>query len=113
MYLNGIHKYINLLYNKNYIKIIYYTTLMNTEELLKENLLLREENEKLKKQLENYNNSRKSYYEKNKDLVNEKAKERLKKIAQENPNKIKEYAKKAYLNKKAKLEKEKLDNQNI
>jgi len=70
---------------------------MNNEELNKENLLLREENEKLKKQLENYNNSRKSYYEKNKDLVNQKAKERLKKIAQENPDKIKEYAKKAYL----------------
>ena len=35
---------------------------MNNEELVKENLLLREENEKLKKQLENYNNSRKSYY---------------------------------------------------
>ena len=86
---------------------------MNNEELIKENLLLREENEKLKKQLENYNNSRKYYYEKNKDLVNQKAKERLKKIAQENPDKIKEYAKKAYLNKKAKLEKEKLDNQNI
>ena len=28
---------------------------MNNEELIKENLLLREENEKLKKQLENYN----------------------------------------------------------
>jgi regulator of replication initiation timing len=27
---------------------------MNNEELIKENLLLREENEKLKKQLENY-----------------------------------------------------------
>jgi len=37
---------------------------MNNEELIKENLLLREENEKLKKQLENYNNSRKSYYKK-------------------------------------------------
>ena len=70
------------LYSKNYIKIIYCITLMNNEELIKENLLLREENEKLKKQLENYNNSRKSYYEKNKDLVNQKAKERLKKIAQ-------------------------------
>ena len=34
---------------------------MNNEELIKENLLLSEENEKLKKQLENYNNSRKSY----------------------------------------------------
>ena len=30
---------------------------MNNEELIKENLLLREENEKLKKKLENYNNS--------------------------------------------------------
>jgi hypothetical protein len=86
---------------------------MNNEELIKENLLLREENEKLKKQLETYNASRKSYYEKNKDLVNQKAKERLKKIAQENPDKIKEYAKKAYLNKKTKLEKEKLESQNI
>jgi hypothetical protein len=53
-------------------------------EVVKENILLKEENEKLKKLLENYNNSRKNYYEKNKELVNEKAKERLKKIAQEN-----------------------------
>ena len=52
---------------------------MTTEELLLEIQILREENEKLKKQLENYNNSRKSYYEKNKELVKEKAKERLKK----------------------------------
>ena len=34
---------------------------MDIETLIKENALLREENEKLKKQLENYNNSRKSY----------------------------------------------------
>jgi regulator of replication initiation timing len=64
---------------------------MTTEELLLEIQILREENENLKKQLENYNNSRKSYYEKNKELVKEKAKERLKKVAQENPDKIKEY----------------------
>lgn len=75
---------------------------MNTEELLAENAILREENEKLKKQLENYNNSRKSYYEKNKDIVKQKAKERLKKIAEENPNKIKEYAKRAYQKQKEK-----------
>jgi regulator of replication initiation timing len=37
---------------------------MNNEELIKENITLKEENEKLKKQLQNYNNSRKSYYEK-------------------------------------------------
>lgn len=83
---------------------------MNNEELIKENLLLREENEKLKKQLENYNNSRKSYYAKNKDLVNQKAKERLKKLAEDNPEKLKEINKKAYLKRKEKLEKEKLEN---
>jgi hypothetical protein len=37
---------------------------MSTEELHQEIKMLREENEKLKKLLENYNNSRKSYYEK-------------------------------------------------
>ena len=86
---------------------------MNNEELIKENLLLREENAKLKQQLENYNNSRKSYYEKNKELVNQKAKERMKKMAQENPDKIKDYAKKAYLNKKSKLEQAKIESQHI
>lgn len=39
------------------------------EELLNKIKILEEENEKLKKQLENYNNSRKSYYEKNKEIV--------------------------------------------
>jgi hypothetical protein len=75
---------------------------MSTEELLLEITMLREENDKLKKQLENYNNSRKSYYEKNKDYVKEKAKEGLKKLAQENPEKLKEYAKRAYQKQKAK-----------
>jgi|688.fasta_scaffold2089219_1 hypothetical protein len=45
---------------------------MNNEELIKENTLLKEEYEKLKKQLENYNNSRNSYYEKNKETVNKR-----------------------------------------
>lgn len=80
---------------------------MSTEELLLEINFLREENEKLKKQLENYNNSRKSYYEKNKEIIKEKAKERLKKVAEENPEKIKEYAKRAYQKKK---EKKKIEN---
>ena len=82
------------------------------EELLQEIAMLKEENAKLKSQLENYNNSRKAYYEKNKDVVNEKAKERLKKLAQENPDKIKEYAKRAYLKRKEKL-KQKEDGENI
>ena len=73
------------------------------EALLKEIEMLKEENAKLKSQLENYNNSRKAYYEKNKDVVNEKAKERLKKIAQENPEKLKEINRKAYLKRKERL----------
>jgi hypothetical protein len=79
---------------------------MNNEELIKENALLKEENLKLKLQLENYNNSRKSYYEKNKETVNEKAKQRLKKIAEENPDKLKEINRQAYLKRKEKLQKE-------
>ncbi len=75
---------------------------MNTEDLLLEIKVLREENEKLKKQLENYNNSRKSYYENNKDYVKEKAKEGLKKLSEENPEKLKEYRRKAYLKQKEK-----------
>ena len=81
---------------------------MNTELLLQEIKMLKEENSKLKLQLENYNNSRKSYYEKNKDVVNQKAKERLKKLAEDNPEKLKEINRKAYLKRKQKLEKEKL-----
>ena len=97
----------SFLYNSlNHIKILYYVVLMTMEELLKEIEMLKEENAKLKSQLENYNNSRKSYYEKNKEIVNEKAKERLKKIAQENPDKLKEINRQAYLKRKEKLKKE-------
>jgi hypothetical protein len=83
---------------------------MEYQELINQNKLLIEENEKLKKLLENYNNSRKSYYEKNKGIVNQKAKERLKKLAEENPEKLKEINRKAYLKRKEKLEKEKVEN---
>jgi cell division protein FtsB len=81
------------------------------EALLKEMEMLKEENAKLKSQLENYHNSRKSYYEKNKDYVKAQAKEGLKKLAQENPDKIKEYARRAYLKKKERLkQKEECEN---
>ena len=55
---------------------------MNTLEL--ENKYLKEENEKLKQLLENYINSRKNYYENNKETVKEKAKLGLKKLTEEN-----------------------------
>ena len=70
-----------------------------------ENKQLKEENDKLKQQLENYNNSRKSYYEKNKEVVKKKANARKQKLAAENPEKIKEYAKRAYLKQKEKKSK--------
>ena len=92
----------NLVYKK-YLKILAYIIIMNNEELLKENALLREEVEKLKKQLENYNNSRKTYYENNKEQVKAKAKEGLKKLAEENPDKLKEYRRRAYLKRKEKM----------
>ena len=59
----------------------------------------------MKTLLENYNTSRKSYYEKNKEIVNEKAKQRLKKIAEEDPERLKEINRKAYLKRKEKLQK--------
>jgi hypothetical protein len=78
---------------------------MDIENVIKENISLKEENNKLKTLLENYNISRKSYYEKNKEIVNEKAKQRLKKIAEENPERLKEINRKAYLKRKEKLQK--------
>ena len=59
----------------------------------------------MKTLLENYNTSRKSYYEKNKEIVNKKAKQRLKKIAEEDPERLKEINRKAYLKRKEKLQK--------
>jgi uncharacterized protein YjcR len=78
---------------------------MDIQNILKENQILKEENERLKKLMENYNSSRKSYYEKNKEIVNEKAKLRLKKIAEEDPERLKEINRKAYLKRKEKLQK--------
>ena len=71
---------------------------MNIEEIIQENIKLKEENTLLKEKLEKYMSQHKNYYENNKEIVNEKAKQRLKKLAEENPEKIKEYRRKAYLN---------------
>ena len=75
---------------------------MNTE-LLSEIEKLKTENVLLKQQLEKYSNPQKSYYERNKLIVNEKAKERLKKLAQENPDKLKEINRRSYLKRKEKI----------
>jgi hypothetical protein len=72
-------------------------------EVEREKQVLLDENNKLKQLLHNYNESRKNYYEKNKEVVKERAKQGLKKLAEENPEKLKEYRKRAYLKRKEKL----------
>ncbi len=76
---------------------------MDIEEIIKENKSLKDENMLLKEKLEKYQNQHKKYYELNKEVVIEKAKERLKKITEDNPDKIKEYRKRAYLKRKENL----------
>ena len=85
---------------------------MDIENILKENSALKEENTILKDKLHKYTHSQKEYYEKNKEIVNEKAKERLKKLAEDNPDKLKEYRRNAYLKRKEKM-KELKNNENI
>jgi hypothetical protein len=81
---------------------------MSSEYIIAENKLLKEENAILKEKLDKYMSQHKNYYENNKEIINEKAKQRLKKISEENPEKIKEYRRNAYLKRK-----EKLKNENI
>jgi cell division septum initiation protein DivIVA len=76
---------------------------MDIEQILKENKELKEENTLLKEKLEKYMSQHKKYYESNKEVVIEKAKERLKKLTEINPEKIKEYRRNAYLKRKEKL----------
>jgi cell division septum initiation protein DivIVA len=89
---------------------------MDNEKLINENEILKQENTKLKEQLQKYTHSQKEYYEKNKEIVIQKASVNIKKIKETNPEKIKEYAKRAYLKRKEKLQKmkeSKLGNENI
>ena len=55
----------------------------------------------------------KFYYQNNKEIINEKAKQRLKKIAVEDPEKLKEYRRTAYLKRKEKNKKEKNEKEEI
>ena len=56
--------------------------------------------------LKSYTNSKghKKYYEENSEIVKEKAKSYMKKIKENNPEKLKEWRHTAYLNRKAKLQ---------
>jgi hypothetical protein len=72
---------------------------MNPDEKVE---LLEKENALLKLQLEKYKSLHKKYYEENKEAVIEKANQRLKKLSETNPDKLKEYARRAYLKQKEK-----------
>lgn len=74
------------------------------ETLQSENEKLKLEVEELKEKLQKYTNSEghKKYYEKNKEVVKEKAKNYLEKLKTENPEKLKEYRRRAYLKRKEK-----------
>ena len=79
---------------------------------------LKEENEELKKRiyeleerLKKYTSGKnhKKYYEKNKEKVMESGANYLSKLKEENPEKLKEYRRRAYLKRKEKLQKEKIE----
>lgn len=83
------------------------------KQLEEENSLLRKELEEVKTQLNIYLNKNKNYYETHKEEQKQRVKEYKEKTNykyEASPEKKKEYARTAYLNKKAKLEKEKIEN---
>ena len=75
------------------------------DELYQENQHLRLRIQDLEERLRKYTNSEghKRYYEKNKKKVIANASNYLKKLGEENPEKLKEYRRRAYLNRKNKL----------
>ena len=81
---------------------------MNNDEIIKE---LKEENSKLKEQLDKYLLKNKTYYEKNKEEHKTRVKDYQKKTNYKSnyiptAEQKKEYARRAYLKKKEKLQKE-------
>lgn len=78
---------------------------MEITNLVEENEKLKNEIIELKEQLKKYTygNTHRRYYEKNKEKVKEGGANYLKKLKEENPDKLKEYRRTAYLNKKNKL----------
>jgi hypothetical protein len=96
---------------------------MDYDKLLKENKLLKEQNENLTKELEEIKEHlkkytapsyKKIYYENNKEEIKQKNKE-YRQNHQPTEEQKKKWARTAYLNKKEKMkqEQEKLENQNI
>ena len=84
------------------------------EFLRKENEALKQQNKELQERLSAYTNSdsHKRYYESHSTEVKEKAKVYLGKLKETNPEKLKEYRRTAYLNRKAKLQEQKNKEEN-
>jgi cell division septum initiation protein DivIVA len=83
---------------------------MDINTVLEENERLKQRVSELEERLKNYTNppAHQAFYEKNKEKIIKESAERLKKLNQTNPEKIKEYRRNAYLKRK-----EKLKNENI
>jgi hypothetical protein len=83
---------------------------MDIEAILEENKQLKFLVEELQEKLKKYTNpeSCQKFYEKNKEKIIQTSNERLKKLKEINPDKLKEYRRNAYLKRK-----EKLKNENI
>ena len=81
---------------------------MDIEAVLEENKQLKQRVIELEEKLKKYTNStsHKSFYEKNKEKIIKESGERLKKLTESNPEKIKEYRRNAYLKRKEKLKNE-------
>ena len=96
---------------------------MNVDEIIRKNKLLEEENKKLQEELNQtkqhlniYTMKNKKYYENNKEEHKQRVKEYKEKTnysANLSCEKKKEYARRAYLNKKDKLKKLEEKNENI
>ena len=83
---------------------------MDIETILKENQELKDLVIELQEKLKKYTNpvAHQVFYEKNKEKIIKESSERLKKLKENNPDKLKEYRRTAYLKRK-----EKLNNENI
>ena len=83
---------------------------MDIEAILEENNKLKVLVEELREKLSKYTNpvAHQVFYEKNKEKIIKESSERLKKLKETNPDKLKEYRRTAYLKRK-----DKLNNENI
>jgi len=78
---------------------------MDIEAILEENKRLKILVQDLREKLSKYSNpnAHQVFYEKNKEKIIKESGERLKKLAESNPEKIKEYRRNAYLKRKETL----------